>query len=151
MDNSKPTIEQDYRNLAVIWFALFNSQIIFLVLIYFIKPEVYQLDLRKPLLGEEAIIIIVFLFVALSLFIVSFIANRHFVSQAIDKQQPMLVQIGMIVACALCEAVSLFGLILVFMQSYQYFFIWFGLGMLGMIVNFPRRQNLIDASFQNKF
>jgi hypothetical protein len=55
----------------------------------------------------------------------------------------------MIVGCALCESVSLFGIMLAFVADYQYFFLWFILGIGSMIFHFPRRDNLIAASYKN--
>jgi hypothetical protein len=35
-----------------------------------------------------------------------------------------------------------------FAFSYQYFFLWFALGILGMILHFPKRDNLIAAAYK---
>jgi hypothetical protein len=58
------------------------------------------------------------------------------------------VQTAMIIGCALCESISLFGLLLVFLEGYQYFFLWFALAILGFVLHFPRRENLIAASYK---
>jgi hypothetical protein len=48
----------------------------------------------------------------------------------------------------LCEAISLLGVALAFAFSYQYFFLWFALGILGTILHFPKRDNLVAASYK---
>lgn len=141
-------VEPIYKTLAVIWFALLVSQALLLVVIYFAKPEAFRFDFSQPLLGENAPIVIVFALLAISNLILSLALARKFLNQAIAAQNVALVQTAMIVGCALCEAISLFGVVLAFAFSYQYFFLWFALGILGTILHFPRRDNLIAAVYK---
>jgi len=78
----------------------------------------------------------------------SFVLRKRFINQAINEQKLQLVQTAMIIGCALCESITLFGVVLAFAQNYQYFFLWFALGILGIILHFPRRENLIAASYK---
>ncbi len=141
-------IEQSYKTLAIIWLALLVSQITFLGVIFVAKPDVYRFDLSKPILGENAVIIIVFAFLAITNFALSFIMKKRSYEQAIAKQEIAYVQTGLILACAFCEAISLLGMVLAFAFSYQYFFAWFALGILGFLLHFPRRDDVIAASFK---
>lgn len=144
----KMNVEQAHRTLVIVWFALLASQILFLPLIYFTKPEVFKFDFSKPLLGADAMIIIVFAMLAISNFVLSFVLSRKNLNQAVAGQNIGLVQTAMITGCALCESISLFGMVLVFAYSYQYFFLWFALGILGTLLHFPKRDNLIAASYK---
>jgi len=144
----KMSVEEAHRTLVIIWFALLVAQFLFLVIIYFVRPGVFRFDFSKPLLGENAWIIIVFALVAISNLVTSFVLSRKNLNQAVAEQNIGLVQAAMIVGCALCEAISILGLILVFAYSYQYFFLWFALGILGMILHFPKRGNLVAASYK---
>lgn len=146
--NQNISSEQIYKNLVVIWLGLFMSQLIFLVIIYFVEPKVFKFDLNKPLLDENAMIIIIFAVVAVINLTLSFALKKKFLNQAINEQNVSFVQTAMIVGCALCESVSLFGFMLAFIAGYQYFFVWFAAGILGMIFHFPLRKNVIDASFK---
>ena len=56
--------------------------------------------------------------------------------RAIVEKKPQLVQTGIIIGCAFCEAISIFGMVLAFLFAYQYFFVWFGLGILGIPVSY---------------
>ncbi|MGI8555986.1 MAG: hypothetical protein ACR2LT_06480 [Pyrinomonadaceae bacterium] len=142
-------IEKYYRMLIIIWAALLVSQVLFLVVLYFSKPEIFRFDFTKPLLGgDETTIILVLAFIGISSFLMSFILRSKFIRQAIDKQNPLLVQTALVVGCALCEAVTLLGFVLAFAFGYQYFFLWFALGILGIILHFPKRDNLIAASYK---
>ncbi|HEX8734332.1 MAG TPA: hypothetical protein VF721_03350 [Pyrinomonadaceae bacterium] len=147
----KFSVEQVYKTLVVIWFALLVSQALLLVVVYFAKPEAFKFDFSKPLLGENSLIIIVFAALAISNLLLSFVLSRKFLNQSVEHQNMLLVQTAMIVGCALCEAVSLFGIVLVFAFSYQYFFLWFALGILGTILHFPKRDNLVAAGYNGKY
>ncbi len=141
-------IEQQYRTLAIIWFALLSSQLMFLVVTFFSKPELFRFDFTKPLLGDNSSIVLAFAFLALTNLALSFVMKKRSFEQAIEKQQIAYVQTGLILACAFCEAISLLGIVLAFAFSYQYFFVWFALGMLGIILHFPRRDDVIAAGYK---
>jgi uncharacterized membrane protein len=142
-------VEAVYRTLVVIWLGLLVSQAMLLVVIYFAKPEAFRFDFSKPLLGENAPFIVVSaLLLAVSNLVFSFVVSRKFLNQAVAAQNVAFVQKALIVGCAVCEAISLFGVVLVFAFSYQYFFLWFALGILGTILHFPKRDNLIAASYK---
>lgn len=146
MQNTKP--EDAYKTLVILWFALLVSQVMFLVVIFFAKPEIFKFDWTKPILGENAVIVLVFAVLALANFGLSFVMKKRSYEQSVAEQKVALVQTGLIIACALCEAISLLGMVLAFAFSYQYFFLWFALGILGIILHFPRRDDVIAASYK---
>jgi hypothetical protein len=140
--------EAAYRTLLIIWIALLASQFMFLVVIFFAKPEVLRFDLSKPIFGENAVLVIAFAFLAITNFALSFIMKKRSFEQAVEKQHIAYVQTGLILACAFCEAISLLGMVLAFAFSYQYFFAWFALGICGFLLHFPRRDDVIAASYK---
>lgn len=146
--NENLNVEQSYRTLIIVWFALIVSQLLLLVVIFFAKPEVLRFDFSQPLLGDNAPVILVFVLLAVSNLVLSFVLERKNINQAIAEQKIEFVQTGLIIACALCEGISLFGVVLAFAFSYQYFFLWFTLGVLGTILHFPKRDNVIAASYK---
>jgi hypothetical protein len=141
-------VEQSYKTLVIIWLALLASQVIFLVVIFFAKPEVFRFDLTKPALGENFVVTAAFAGLAIMNFGLSFVMKKRSYSQAAEKQQIAYVQTGLILACALCEAISLLGMVLAFVFSYQYFFLWFALGIFGILLHFPRRESVLAASYK---
>lgn len=148
MQNEKINPEGAYKTLIILWFALLMSQVMFLVIIFVAKPEVFRVDFTKPLLGENAPIVIALAILALVNFGLSFVMKKRSYDQAVAEQKIAYVQTGLIIACALCEAISLLGLVLAFAVSYQYFFAWFALGILGILLHFPRRETVINASYR---
>ena len=149
MKDQKIDIERMYRGLTTLWFALFVSQFLFLVGLYFVKPELFKFDFSQPLLpGKFAIIVGIFALVAITNLAVSFFIKKKYLDQAVAEQNLYFVQTALITGCALCESVSLFGLMLAFVANYQYFFLWFILGIAAMIFHFPKRDNLIAANYK---
>ena len=148
MRDQKSNVEGQYRMLTVIWLALLFSQLLLLVVIFLARPEAFRFDFSKSTLGESPLITIMFALLAISNPVLSFVLSRKYINQAIAEQKPALVQTAVITGCALCEATSLFGLVLAFAFSYQYFFLWFALGILGTILHFPKRDDLIAASYK---
>ncbi len=146
--DEKVSTEAIYKNLAVIWLALFMSQFSFLLVLYFAEPSVFEFDFSKPVLDQNAIIIAIFAVVGALNFALSFVLKKKFLDQAIDEQNVSLVQTAVIVGCALCESVSLFGMMLAFVAEYQYFFVWFFIGIVGMLFHFPKRDNVNAANFK---
>jgi uncharacterized membrane protein len=134
--------------MTIIWAAMIFSQLMLLIVVYFAKPEVYRFDFSKPVLGDNAGLIVAFAAIAVVNLAVSFVMKKRSLQQAIEKQQIGLVQTGQILAYAFCEAVSLLGIVLAFAFSYQYFFVWAALGIVGIVLHFPRRDDLIAASYK---
>lgn len=137
-----------YRTLVILWFALFAAQFLFLFIVYFIKPELYSFDFSQPLLGKNAPVIAIFALAAMFNVAISFYLKKKYLAQAVAEKNVFFVQTAMIVGCAMCESVSLFGLMLAFVADYQYFFLWVILGIGATIFHFPRRENLIAADYQ---
>ncbi len=148
MQNQNTSAEQTYRILMIIWFALFMTQFMFFVVIYAGKPELFAFDATKSVLGENPPVTLVFALLAVSNLILSIFLGKKFVDRAIEEQKTSLIQTGMIIGCALSESISLLGIFLAFVFSYQYFFLWIAVGIVGMIFHFPRRDKIHAASYK---
>jgi len=138
----------EYQTLVVIWAALLMSQVMFLVLIYFIKPELYAFDFSSSPLGDQPLVTIVFAIAALTVFALSFVLRNQYMRRAVSDRNTGCVQTGLVLACALSEMCSILGVILAIAFGYQYFFLWIALGLIGILLHFPRKGNLDAASFQ---
>lgn len=148
MQNENQNANAQYQTLVIIWGALLMSQFMFLVIVFVTKPQLFGFDFSKPLLGGNLIFAIVLAVLGISTFLLSFVLKKRFFNQAINQQKIELVQSGFIVGCALCEATTLFGLLLAFIAETQLFFAWFALGILGIILHFPKRDDLFAASYK---
>ncbi len=142
----KRTVEEQFRTLAIVWGVLLLSQFMFVFVLSQAKPEVFKFDANAPVLGGNAAIVIVMALLALVNFALSHVIKRRCFEQAIVEKKPQLVQTGIIIGCAFCEAISIFGMVLAFLFAYPYFFVWFGLGILGILSHIPRRKDLYAAA-----
>jgi F0F1-type ATP synthase membrane subunit c/vacuolar-type H+-ATPase subunit K len=141
----KRTVEEQFRTLCIVWAVLLLAQFMFLFVLSQAKSEVFRFDLTQPILGKNPAVVIGFAAMALVNLAISFVIKKRCFDQAIADKNPRLVQSGIIIACAFCEAVSIFGMLLAFLFAYPYFFIWFGLGILGILSHIPRRKDLYAA------
>lgn len=141
-------VEQSYKTLLIIWTALLFSQLMFVVLIWFVKPELFKFDFSQPLLGDNAMIVGLFAMLSVSDIVISLILRKKTLERSVAEQSIPLVQTAMVIGCALCEAISLFGVLLAFIFSYQYFFIFSIVGAIGVMLHYPRRDDVHAASYR---
>jgi ABC-type Na+ efflux pump permease subunit len=150
MQNSTSDIDMKFRTMMIIWLVLFLSQLMFLGVLVTIRGDLFQNIRDGQLLGDNAPIVLVFALLALTNLILSFVIRARSNEQAIADQKPAYVQTGLIIACAFCESISILGFLLAVAFSYPYFYFWFALGIIGIVLHFPRRKHLLDASFTAK-
>ncbi len=155
--NAKPNIETQYTTLVIIWAALLMSQVLFLLMVYLTRPQLFRFQFTQPLLsdssgatGSTGALIIGFAAAAVTAVLFSFAFKRRLNERAVAAQDPAQVQAGLVIALALCEASSLFGLTLAFAFDYQYFFIWITLGVIATILHFPKRDALHAAGYKGQ-
>lgn len=145
MQNEKTDLNKTYQTLLLIWGALLVSQFVFLLIIFFVRPEVFNFDFSQPIGGKQPAFVMALAVVSLVNFFLSFMLRKQYLAEAVRKQEVGLVQTGMIISCALGESITIFGVMLVFMQSYRYFFLFFALGILAILLSFPRRDDVMAA------
>ncbi len=150
IDKSTPNLVEQYKTLVIIWAAILMSQFMFLLVLFFTKKELFEFRLDQPFTGQSGAMIMGFAAVAITCVAFSFAFKRRFFERSVEQQEPQLVQTGTIIALALCEASSLIGMCLAFAFDYQYFFIWFILGIAGMLFHFPRRDDLLAAGYKQQ-
>lgn len=138
VDPNQPTIEMRYRNLLVLWFGISMSVLSFLVFVKFI-PVTVESNVRLSVILNSVGIVPVGL---------SFLLKQRILEQAISGQKIERVQVAYVLAWALCEMSALLGLVDHFVNGSQYYFGGFVFAALGMLVHFPRKQHLLDASQQ---
>ena len=148
MNAPKPNLVAQYQTLVVIWGALLMSQVLFVVMLVFTRPNLFRFDFSEPITGKSGTMVLGLAVAALVCVVLSFGFKRRLYERAVEEQNPAQVQSGLIIALALCEASSLFGLVLAFAFDYPYFFLWFALGITGMLLHFPRQTDLLAAGYK---
>ncbi len=148
MNSQKPNIEDQYKTMLILWAALLMSQFLFVLLLFLTRTKLFTFEFSQPITGNSASMTLGFAVAAVAAVLFSFAFRKRLNERAVAAQDTGQVQSGLIIALALCEASSLFGLTLAFAFDYQYFFLWIGLGVLGMILHFPKRDELHAASYK---
>lgn len=138
MNPNQPTIEMRYRTIFILWFAIVMSVLMFLVLAQF-TPNRENGDLKLSLILNSAGI------VPLGM---SFLLKQRILEQAVTQQRLDLVQVAYVLAFALCEMAALLGMVDHFLNGSRYYYIGFLFAGLGLLLHFPRKQHLLDASQQ---
>lgn len=145
---NKPDIDQLFRTMAIIWFVLLMSQFALLGVAYTIAGDGLQKNVEQGCLGAYPPVVFGAIMLAVSNLAISFFMRRRCIEQAVAEQNTKYVQTGLVIACAFCESISIIGMVLAIAFAYPYFYFWFALGILGVFLHFPRRQQLLDASFK---
>jgi F0F1-type ATP synthase membrane subunit c/vacuolar-type H+-ATPase subunit K len=146
MQNSKPDIDQLYRTLAIIWLVLLFSQFALFGVAWSIGRAAAEANLEHGFLSSMPLIIIGAAVLALTNLVISIVIRRRSIEQSVAEQNVKYVQTGLIIGCALCESISLIGMVLLLAFAYPYFYYWFALGIIGIFLHFPRRKDLINAT-----
>ena len=145
MQNTKINPEQAYQTFLIIWFSLLISQILFLFIVFFVKPALFVFDFSKPFLDDSETVI-VFIIASIPIVHISLVLKKKFLRQSVERQNVGFVQTAMIVGCAMSEVISMFGLLLAFAYDYQYFFLFSAAGIAATLLHFPRRSYVHAAS-----
>jgi F0F1-type ATP synthase membrane subunit c/vacuolar-type H+-ATPase subunit K len=148
MTNKAPDIDQLYRTMAVIWFVLLLSQFALLGLGFSLIPPEAVANAQYGFLGTNPPIVVGALMLAFANLAISFVMRKKASEQAVVEQNVKHVQTGLVIACAFCESISIIGMVLAVAFAYPFFYIWSALGIFGIFLHFPRRQQLLDATFK---
>jgi len=133
-----------YQTLLVLWFALFMS-----VVMYFVFSLVVPLT-NDPGNPPNPPLVISLMVLGFLLVLLSFVVKSRLLERSVEKQDPAFVQKALVVACALCEASALLGLMERFVVGYRYYYFLFLFSAVGMALHFPRRNQLQNAGYRNQ-
>ena len=140
------SIKVEYQTLLILWLSLLSSQVLFFALVYFLKPELFTFDVSRSPLAEQPLITLVFAGIAVIFFVLSIVLSRQHMRRAIQDQDAGCVQTSLVLGCALAEVPTLLGVVLAFAFDHPYFYLWIVLGLIGILIHFPRKGNLAAAT-----
>jgi hypothetical protein len=133
------------RTMRILWVAFLICVALFVLITWITRPSDLPVEFNRdfpPLLYVLAAL-------ALSTVAVSFVVKGVFYRRAAEHGQPMLAQAGFTVAMAFCESAVLFGLVGVFVTRNDAAYLLFALGALGMLLHFPRREQVQAAFYKS--
>ena len=130
-------VEARHRLLLIIWFALLTSMTIFAVLPIVITSQ-----------STEANTTLSFAFIAAAFMVVvsSILTKQRVVNRAVETRDAAMLQTGYVIGFALCESAAILGLVDHIVTGSKYYFLSFLVGLVGMLVHFPKKDHLRAAT-----
>jgi len=142
MSMDQQQIELRIRTMRTVWIALMLSIGMYYVFTIFAG--------RPENANPNNTLFLVMLAIGVSITLLSFPIKNRFLTKATDQQNLPLVQQGYVMAWALCEVSALLGMVDFFVTGNRYYYSLFILGACGQLLHFPRREHVINASFQSR-
>ncbi|MDQ5845511.1 MAG: hypothetical protein M3539_09480 [Acidobacteriota bacterium] len=136
-------LNKRHQSMVILWFALLMNIGLFFLLAIFAAPE--RTYATAP---QSSLWVFVLTAVGTLLVLLSFAVKRKLLERSIDNQDVKLVQIGLVVACAMCELSALLGLLECFVIGNRDFYLLFIIAAVGTAFHFPRRQQLLAATYK---
>lgn len=137
----KEDVELRIRTMRTLWAALFVSIIFYYMLTFFVP--------RRENAEPNETMFLVLLAAAVTTTLISFVIKSKLLNQAVERQQPRLVQQGYIVTWALTEVGALLGLLDYFATGNHYYYALYIISAIGMLLHFPRREHVLNAAFKH--
>jgi ABC-type transport system involved in cytochrome c biogenesis permease subunit len=138
-------LNKRYQTLLVLWFALLMSIVLYFLFSVLAAPQISSEfgNARRSALALALTAI------GTLLVILSFAVKRKILERSVENQDPNLVQKGLVIACAMCEASALLGVLERFVIGNRESYLLFLLAAAGTTFHFPRRSQLESASYRN--
>jgi hypothetical protein len=130
-------VEARHRTLLFLWFGILMSMSLFLGLTLFVPSSTAE---------PKTTLSFAFMGAAFMVVILSVLIKLRVVQRAIEKRDAAMLQPGYVAAFALCEAAALWGVIDHFVTGSSYYYFSFALGLLGMLVHFPKKDHVRAAT-----
>jgi hypothetical protein len=138
-------LDKRYQTLVILWFGLLMSVVMYF-LFSLIAPAMNDQPDKQPNTG----LVITLMVVGFLLVMTSFAVKNKLLVRSVEKQDSTLVQKGLVMACAMCEASALLGLIERFLIGYRHYYFLFLFSATGIALHFPRRVQLQNAGYRNQ-
>jgi hypothetical protein len=138
-DQPEPGVELRHRNILIIWAAILMTIPMYLVLIWMnpVPPDPEKSTLMLVLTGLSIVPVAI-----------SFLVKKKLLAKAAESQKLELVQQAYVVAFALCEVPILVGVLIHFLTGSPYYFVTIAVGAICILLQFPRQQHLLDATYK---
>jgi hypothetical protein len=139
-------LNKRYQTMIVLWFAFLMSVAMYFLFSLFVPPRTISQPNDLP--GS----FVMFALTGLGTFlvIISFAVKNKLLERSVEQQDMSLVQKALVIACALCEAGALLGLVEYFIVGTREYYLLLVIAAVGIALHFPRRSQLEAASYQSK-
>jgi hypothetical protein len=136
--------DKRYQTMITLWFALLMSVALYFLFSLFVAPGTGDQRSNSPMLipGLTAL--------GTLIVVVSFPVKKKLLERSVEKQDVLLVQKALVIACAMCEASALLGLLEHFTVGNREYYFLFLLAAGGIALHFPKRSQLEAASYKSR-
>lgn len=138
--NDSAKVDSQHRAMLILWIAFLSTIVIYLFLSFVLPRHAEPAD---------GMLTLTFNVMSAGLVAVSFVVKRRLLSRSVDVQDVRLVNTAFIVAAAFCEAGAILGLLDLLVARDRYYFILIALSFFGLLLHFPRRSHLENASYKS--
>jgi hypothetical protein len=136
-DPGPVSIEERHRTLLILWFAICMSlTIMYFAFIYLATVTPAPNPKLTLLLNTVGLIPVA----------ASFLIKQILLEKAVTAQQVQQVHSAYVISFALCEVSGLLALLDYRLTGSKYYYLGFAIGGIGLLLHFPRKQHLVDAS-----
>ena len=142
MQQPDQNIDNRLRTMRTLWFAMFLSVPMYLVFSLFAME-------RGPHQGNR-LLSLIFAAVATFTVILSFPIKQKLLRRSVEEQNLILVQQAFVTAWALCEVGAILGFVEYLIMSSRDYLVLYMLSLVGILLHFPTRQHLLNASYKEK-
>jgi len=132
------TVEARHKVFLILWFALFVSVMLFLVLVLVAGSK----GLPNPMLSYAL------LGLGATTVLLSFLLKQQLVQKAINNNNIAALQSAHVVALALCESAGLMGVLDRFLTGSSTSWFLFAIAALGILLHFPKKDEIRAASYK---
>ena len=132
------TVEARHKVFLILWFALFVSVMLFLVLVLVAGSK----GLPNPMLSYAL------LGLGATTVLLSFLLKQQLVQKAINNNNIAALQSAHILALALCESAGLMGVLDRFLTGSSTSWFLFAIAALGILLHFPKKDEIRAASYK---
>lgn len=139
-------LDKRYQTLLILWMGVAMSIGLLFMVTLFVAPETTDETTGAP----NAFVLFGLAAVGTFLVVLSFAVKRKLLQTSVEKQDVTLVQKALVVACAMCEAAALLGLIGRFVVGTRDYFLLFLVSAVGIALHFPKRDQLLAATWNNQ-
>ncbi|HUS11186.1 MAG TPA: hypothetical protein VMZ30_12040 [Pyrinomonadaceae bacterium] len=139
-------LNKRYQTMIILWLGLLMSIGMYFFVSVFAGPEI-QPESGNP---RSSILTVVLTALGTFLVIVSFAVKQKLLRRSVDRQDVNLVQKALVIACAICEATALLGVIERFTVGNREYYLLFILAAAGIALHFPKRSQLEAASYKQR-
>ncbi len=139
-------LDTRYRTMLILWLALLMSVVMFFVMTMVVAPVPSDSDRDVP----TSFVLFAMAGVGTFLVVLSFAVKRKLLQRSVEKQDVTLVQQALIVGCAMCEVSALLGVVERFSIGSGDHYVLFLVSAIGMALHFPKRDDLLAASWNEE-